>query len=123
MPRLKFFKNSTPEIEDRLNKYKDMYSEYIKLLVEVHNLHVQWLSFPNRSNTWDYKMAVAKVKKMSNTMYLDIQDIQRLVNARQKERYAEGKAKRQAMLARRAANKARKLNDMAASGDNSNGTT
>jgi hypothetical protein len=107
----RYFKNSTPEIEERLNTYKGIYSSYISQLCIVHNLYLQHLEFPNKKRTYGLKMALTSLKRLAVDLQREVTEIQRLVNTRDKERKAINRVHREQVLKRREEKKKELKND------------
>jgi hypothetical protein len=88
MSRPKYFKNSTPEIEDRLNQHNSHYSDYLTAVTRVHNAQVDYVRYPNRITTYEFLRALVGVKKQTLLMYNDLVKIRMLINAEDKARRA-----------------------------------
>ncbi len=119
MPKLKYFKNSSPEIEEKLNKYRQSYTNYLEILVRVHNYHYGFLKFPHRTTGVKLKNDLILLKRTANALYLEVLEIQKMTAKRRKERLAENRVKRDITKARRAQEAKRKANGMDVQGSDS----
>lgn len=54
--------------EELLNKYKEMYKDYISKVCEVHNAHMYYLESPNRVRSKRLKFAINAVKNACTPM-------------------------------------------------------
>ncbi len=119
MPKLKYFKNSSPEIEEKLNKYRQSYTNYLEILVRVHNYHFAFMKFPHRTTGVKLKNDLILLKRTANALYLEVLEIQKMTAKRRKERLSDERRERQRKAIEKARRASKKSNDVDSQGTDS----
>jgi hypothetical protein len=89
MSRANYFKNSTPHIEDRLNKHSDHYSDYLAMVLRIHNAEVAYMEYPNRETAYELQLSVSALKKKCTVLFKDVSEIRQLITAEDKKKWAD----------------------------------
>lgn len=88
MSRHKSFKTSTPEIEDRLNKHSDHYSDYLVMVLRIHNAEVAYMEYPNKETAYELQLSVSALRKKCTVLFKDVAEIRSIITAENKKRWA-----------------------------------
>lgn len=89
MSRANYFKNSTPHIEDRLNKHSDHYSDYLAMVLRIHNAETAYMEYPNRETAYELQLSVSALKKQCTVLYKDVGEIRTLITEVDKRRWSK----------------------------------
>jgi hypothetical protein len=73
----------------RLNKYNELYTEYLKLLVELHNANLDYQRRQNKVTTKRLRKVLKQLTDSLRPMRDEIQDIQKEKNEAERIKWAE----------------------------------
>lgn len=86
--------------KDRLNKYKEMYSEFVTKMCKLHNAHVAYVNRPNRATTKNLKFAINDLKRLTIPTRKILDDIQKVLIQDKIDQVANNKKERAEASAR-----------------------
>lgn len=72
----------------RINKYKELYDEYLRLLVEVHNANIEYRRRQNRLTTKRLRKALSDLRALTLPIRQEIQSVQHDINSHTKANFA-----------------------------------
>lgn len=72
----------------RINKYKELYAEYLNLLVEVHNANIEYQRRQNRLTSKRLRKAMSDLRALTLPIRQEIQRVQLEINEETKANFA-----------------------------------
>jgi hypothetical protein len=108
-------------LNEPLERYKQLYSEYLSMIIEIHNYHTQFLKFQKVRARDGLKLRNV-IKKMRDLQM----DLWRACNEAEQSHWILNppvRGARRKDITKRPRRKKKKINDMAVSKSNSGGTT
>jgi translation elongation factor EF-Tu-like GTPase len=89
--------------KDLLNKYKDMYSDHVTKICNLHNANLAYLKYPNRTTTKKLKFAINDLKSLAIPTRRVLDEIQTILIQEKIDQVATNKRIRAETTARRIA--------------------
>jgi hypothetical protein len=77
-----------------INKYKELYEEFIRLVGELHNEHIRFLHKPSHGSSKRTVSVIGKIRRVSKQMKLTMQVVRADLLIKGRERLAGVKERR-----------------------------